>query len=156
MTVDIDPGYIVDPFRRTGKGFRETIKGVAPAAGADYAVTMDPRYVTLLESVFVHLVTDANAANREVVLEYRTGEALRFAVFGAPTVVTATTTVEYSFVAGLPSASWPIDSTILVPFEPLPLVGSESFRLHVVNMQATDALTLIRYTWQRFFTDESR
>jgi len=155
MTV-VEPPYLVDPYRRTKEGFRETIKGVAPAAATDFAVTMDPRYVTILTSVFVRLTTDANAANREVVLEYRTNEALRFMLMGAPVVVTANDVVDYAFEAGLGQPDWPIDDSIVVPILPHPLVGTESFRLHIVNVQAADTLTLIRYTWERFYTDDTR
>ena len=156
MTTIEDPRYLVDDGRRTRFGFRERIKGTAPAAGTDYAVTMEGRYVTRLVSVFCRLTTDANAANREVVLEYRDGETLRFALFGAPVVVTATDVVDYSFVRGMPSAAWPCDDSILVPLGDEVLLPSESFRLHVVNVQATDTLTLIRYTWERFYTDDAR
>jgi hypothetical protein len=156
MTITVEPPYLVDPFRRTERGFRETIKGVAPAAATDYAVTMDPRYVTVLTSVFCRLTTDANVASREVVLEYRTGEALRFALMGAPVSVSANDVSDYAFIRGLGQPDWPIDDSILVPLVPHPLVGSESFRLHIVSAQAADTLTLIRYTWERFYTDETR
>lgn len=155
MTETLDPPYLVDAYRRSQFAFRETIKGVAPAAATDYAVTMDPRYVTVLTSVFCLLTTDGTAANREVVLEYRTNEALRFMVMGAPVVVTATDTVSYSFERGLGQPDWSVDDSILVPLIPYPLCGSESFRLHIVNVQAADTLTLIRYTWERFFSDET-
>lgn len=155
MTV-VEPPYLVDPFRKTEHGFRETIKGIAPAAAADYSVTMDPRYVTVLTSVFCRLTTDANAANREVVLEYRTTEALRFMLMGAPVTVSANDVSDYVFERGLGQPDWPSDDSILVPLIPYPLVGSESFRLHIVNAQLGDTLTLIRYTWERFYTDELR
>ena len=120
------------------------------------AVTMDARYVTVLTSVFCLLTPDANVANREVVLEYRTNEALRFMVMGAPVVVTASDTVSYAFMRGLGQPDWPCDDSILVPLIPYPLIGSESFRLHIVNAQVADTLTLIRYTWERFYSDDVR
>lgn len=156
MTATIEPPYLVEPYRRTQRAFRERIKGVAPAANTDYAVTMEGRYVTLLESIFCRLTTDGNAANREVVLEYRDAETLRFALFGAGVVVTASSTYDYSFVAGRQESAWPVDTSILVPTVTMPLLPGESFRLHLVNGQAGDTLTLIRYTWERFLTDETR
>lgn len=156
MSTTVEPPYLVDDFRRTHRAIRERIKGVAPGAAADYAVTMEGRYLTRLEAVFCRLTTDGNAANREVVLEYRDGEALRFALFGAAVVVTASDTVDYSFVAERTESAWPVDDSILVPIVPLPLLPTESFRLHIVNVQAGDTLTRIRYTWERFYTDETR
>lgn len=156
MTVPVSPPYLTEPVDFTKHGFRESVKGASPAAATDYSVTLSPRYVTLLESVFVRLVCDATVANREVVLEYQTNEALRFAVFGAPVVATASQTVDYVFVAGPKTSEWPIDSTIMVGFTPLPLVGSEIWKLHIVNAQAADQLSRIRWTVRRFFTDSTR
>lgn len=156
MTTIDEPRYLIDDARRTGLGFRERVKGVSPAAAADYAVTMEGRYVTRLVALKVLLTTDANAANREVVLEYRTAEAERFALFGAAVVVTASDTVTYHFQRDIPEAQWSVDDSILVPIADYALLPTESFRLHIVNVQAADTLTVIRYTWERFFTDDVR
>ncbi len=126
--------------------------GVAPAAGADFAVSVGSAYPARLVSVFCRIVTSADAANREVVVEYRDADGLRFYVAGAPVVVTANTTQDYSFQFGLGQPDWPIDSTILVPLQPMLLVGSWSFRIHVVNMDNTDQLSLIRYVWQQYLS----
>ncbi len=156
MTQITDPPYLIEEARRTRLGFRERRKGTAPAAGADFSVSMEGRYVTRLVSVSVLLTTDGTAANREVVLEYLSSESVRFALFGAPVVVTATDTVTYHFQRGLVESAWSIDDSILVPIGDEVLLPTESFRLHVVNVQATDTLTVIRYTWERFFTDDVR
>jgi hypothetical protein len=148
--------YLVEPVKRTLAGMREHVDGVAPAAGADYALTMEGRYVTRLLSVFVRLTTDANAANREVVLEYRTNEAERFALMGAPVQVTANDVVDFVFQTGQGQAEWSVDDSVVVPLLPMFLVPTESIRLHVVNVQAGDTLTLIRLYWERWPTDEAR
>lgn len=156
MTEILEPPYLIPTSRPTSLGFRERIKGTAPGAGAHYAVTMEGRYVTRLVSLFVRLTTDANAANREVVLEYRDGESLRRALMGAAVQVTASDTVDYVFMRGQPESTWSIDDSILVPLVDDVLLPSESFRVYVVNIQAGDTLTLIRYTWERFYSDDVR
>jgi hypothetical protein len=156
VTVEIAPPYLVDEVKRTGRGFREHVAGVSPAAGAEYTVTMDPRYVTRMVSIFVRLVADANVANREVVVEYLTGTGLRFELAGAGLVITASTTVDFVFMRSQSQAEWTVNGSVLVPLSPLELEGSEAFKIAVPNIQATDQLSRIRYTWERFYTDQSR
>ena len=156
MTVTVEPPYLVDPYRRTERGFRERVNGIAPAAAADYAVTIEGRYVTRLVAIKCLLTTDANVANREVVLEYRDAEANRIMLMGAPVVVTASDTVTYVFQRGQGQAEWSCDDSIIVPLIDEPLTPGESFRLHIVNAQVADTLTVIRYTWERFYTDDTR
>lgn len=156
MTALLDPPYLVEPYKRTHAGFREHVLGTAPAAGADFTLPMEGRYVTRLLALRVRLVTDANVANREVVLEYLTGDALRFALMGAPVVVTAGDTVDYVFQAGQGQAEWPCDDSIIVPLVPVFLVPTEAIKLHVVNVQVGDQLSGIRILWERWPTDDAR
>ncbi len=124
----------------------------SPAAGADFTQAIDSAYPARLLAVFCRLVADGSAANREVVVEYRDAGGSRFYVAGAPVVATASTTTDYNFQIGLGQPDWPIDSTILVPLQPLLLLGSWSFRVHIVNVQATDQLSRIRFVWQQYLS----
>lgn len=146
-TIPIPVNDYLEPFGLPSLNF-----GAQPAAGADFTAAVDSAYPARLIAVFCRLVTDGNAANREVVVEYRDAGGNRFAVAGAPVVVTASTTTDYSFQHGLGQPDWPIDSTIIVPLQPFLLVGSWSFRVHVVNVQATDQLSRIRYVWQQYLS----
>ena len=150
------PTTILDPFATSRNAIRELVDGATPAAGADFVQTIEGRYVTRLVSVFARLVTDANVANRELVLEYRDENDDRFALMGAPVVVTASDTVDYAFGRHLGQPDWPCDDTILVPLLPTPLLPSWDFRLHLVNAQATDQLSRVRILWERFYTDVIR
>lgn len=156
MTTIANPPYLIDDVRRPTYGFRERVKGTAPAAATDFTQTLEGRYLTRLVNLSVLLTTDGNAANREVVLEYRSPEGVRFALMGAPVVVTASDTVTYHFMRGYPESAWSIDDSILVPLVDELLLPTESFRLHIVNVQAADTLTVIRFTWERFYTDDVR
>jgi len=137
-----------------GDGFRELVYGTSPAAAADFVQAIDGKYRTRLLSVFVRLVTDANAANREVVVEYRDASANRFMLSGAPVVVTATDTIDYAFDVWQGQAEWSVDDSVLVPLKPAILRPTEDFRIHVVNAQAGDQLSRIRFQWERFVRDE--
>lgn len=132
----------------------ELVFGANPAAGADFTQAIE-RYWTRLVSVFVRLDTDANVANREVVVEYRSGDTLRFALFGAPVTVPANDVVEYAFSAFQPRAEWEVDSSVIVPLGPQLLLPGQDFRIHVVNVQVGDQLDRIRFVQERFYPPDA-
>ena len=134
-------------------GLPALIRGVTPAAGADYVAEVDGRYFWRLVSVFCRLVTSGDVAEREVVVEYRDQENNRYAVAGAPVTADASTTVDYAFNAFAPEAVWPVDTTIVVPLPPMILNPTDDFRLHIVNASATDQLSRIRYRVEQFYSD---
>ena len=74
---------------------------------------------------------------------------------GAPVTVAASTTIDYAFSAFQGQADWPEDASILVPLHPLLLRPTDNFRLHIVNVQAADQLSRIRFVWERFYSDVS-
>lgn len=148
----LETGALLDPFA-IYPAIREPFIGTSPAAGADFSLKMEGRYTTRLVSLHCRLVADANVANREVVLEYRNDQGLRFALMGAPVTWPASTTVDYEFNAGQQTADWPVDSSVLVPLSQMWLPVGWDFRIHVVNIAATDQLSAIRGVWERYFTD---
>jgi len=148
------PGPVVPevdapPLRRYGPPV--LVYGANPAAGADFAQEVDAGYLTRLVSLFVRLDTDANVANREVVVEYRSGDNLRFALFGAPATLPANDVMEYAFSVYTPRAEWEVDSSVVVPLGSQLLFPSQDFRIHVVNVQVGDQLDRIRFVWERFY-----
>ena len=147
------PDALLEPLAVWGGGFQELVPGTSPAAGADFTQLIDGRYTTRPLSVFARLVTDGNAANRELVLEYRNDQNVRFAVAGAPVTVAASTTTDYYFGTHLGQPDWPADSTILVPLAPVFLRAGWNLRLHVVSAQAGDQLSRISILWERYSTD---
>lgn len=134
-------------------GLPEQRNGTSPAANTDYTKAIDGRYYARLITVFCRLVTDGNAANREVVLEYLDSGGNRFALSGASTTVPASSTYDYAFSAFQPEVVYPVDTSILVPLSPVLLGPTESFKLHLVNGQAGDQLSRIRYRWELFYSD---
>jgi hypothetical protein len=136
-------------------GLPEYVKGDAPAAAAHFVQAMEGRYHTRLISVICRLVTDANAANRTVVVEYRDDGDLRYFLNGAPVTQAASTTTDWFFNSFLGQPDWEVDGTILVPLAPLLLPPTHDFRIFVDNVQAGDQLSQIRFVWERFYSDTS-
>lgn len=139
------------PLRRYG--LPELVYGAQPAAGADFVQAVDGWYYARLVSLFCTLTTDANAADREVVVEYRDQDDARFALAGAPVTVSANSSVSFFFSAWQGQAEWQVDGSVLVPLPPLLLDPTYDFRLHVVNAQVGDQLSAIRFVWERFYSD---
>lgn len=154
MLADLPVEYLGEP-ASVIRGFRELLKGDSPAVATDFSYTLEGRYITRLLSLHVRLVADANAANREVVLEYRNDANLRYMLAGAPVTWPANTTVDYDFGVWQGQAEWVVDSSVLVPLPAAFLPAGYNFRVHVVNMQATDQLSAIRFQCERFWTDEA-
>ena len=123
----------------------------APAAGANFAQTVNDGLYWRLVSVAFRLVTSADVADREGTLEYRDQEGNVYDRMGAPVEVTADTTIDYVYSAFQPEAAWPINSTILVPLHPVLLPPGHSFNIVVVAIDNTDALSRIRYVVEKFY-----
>ena len=136
------------------RGLPELVFGDQPAAGADFSPVMDGRYYVRLISVFVRLVTSASVASREVVVSYEDASGNRFGLAGINTTVTATQTADYVFSVFQPEAVATVDSSALVPLPAMLLLPTQTFKLHVVNIQAADQLSRIRFTWEKFFSND--
>lgn len=137
------------PLRRYG--LPEYVRGDAPAAGAHFSQAIDGRYMTRFLTVFARLVTDANVANRTVLVEFRDDADRRYAMSGAPVTQSASSTNDWAFNAFQGQAEWEIDGTITVTLAPLLLPPTHDIRVFVDNIQVGDQLSLISFTWERFY-----
>lgn len=126
----------------------------SPAAGADFSYSVPGDFMVRLIAVYCKFVADATAASREVVLSYEDAGGNRFGLMGANTTITASNTGYYAFSAFQPEVIATVDSSVLVPLHPVILVPTQVFKLHVVNIQATDQLSQVRTLWERFFTTD--
>ena len=126
--------------------------GASPAANTDFVQVNEGRYYSRLISVFVRLVASATVASREVVVSIEDASSNRFCVDGINTTVTANQTADYSFSVFHPEAVATVDATALVPLSAILLRPTDQFKIHLVNGQAGDQLSRIRFVWERFFT----
>ena len=129
----------------------ELVFGANPAAAAHFVFDEDAGYWWRLLSVHVRLVTDANAADRQVVLEYRDIQDQRFDLMGINATQAASLTADYVFSAFQPGVVATVDSSSLIPLHPTLLYPGCDFRLFVVNVQAGDQLSRVRFQLERFY-----
>ena len=127
-------------------------RGATPAAGAEFTQKVDDGKCWRLLTLFVRLGTDANVADRTLRVLYRDAEGNVLHVNGNPVTYPASTTAEdFSFSCWHPRGEWEVAATNLVPLAPMLLWPGWDFHIDVVNIQATDTLTLIRFTAEKFY-----
>lgn len=134
-------------------GFPDVEPRTSPAAATDFTATVEGPYIERLLTVWCRLVTASDVGAREVVLQFLDGNGNVYRNCGAATTVAASTTIDYSFSVFQPVTEFPVDSTILVPLDPLLLQPSLKWRLHIVGVLTTDQLSRIRVSRERFYSD---
>lgn len=127
----------------------ELVIAASPAAGAEFTQAVDGYWWRLL-TIFVRIVTDANAANRTILIEYRDQAGNVYHRNGNPVTYPASQTEDFSFSCFHPRGEWEVSATNLVPLAPLMLPPTHVFAIAVTNVQATDQLSRIRYVVERF------
>jgi hypothetical protein len=137
------------PLRRYGPP--ELMFGTSPAAGADFSFADSSGYWWRLLSLHARLVTSADAADRQAVVEYRDVQDQRFNLYGDPVTTPANTTIDYVWSVWHPEGVWPVDSTIIAPLGWDLLYPGCDFRLHVAALDNTDQLSRIRFQVERFY-----
>lgn len=129
--------------------------GATPAAGQNFVRTVDDGHWWRLTSLFVRLVNDANAANRQVQLQYRDQEDNIYYISTPPVTWPASETHDHSFSAWTGQADWTSTLPTVVPLAPLLLQPGHDFAIVVSNIQATDALSRIRFVVEKFYAPSS-
>lgn len=136
-----------------GRSSQFTVLETAPAAGANFSVVLDSRWVWRFVSAEFTFTADANVANRIVLVEYQDANANVVEATGLGAVVAAN---GVATVHGSTAYTTALAVTNGHHFCPLPramMSGGGKVALVAANIQATDAFTLIRLTFDRFPTD---
>lgn len=133
-------------------GLPQYVIGANPAAGAHFTRTTDGNFFERYVSIAVRLVTDGNAANREVVVQYRDTDNNVYAQTGINATVAASLTADYFFNAYTPEVVATVNSSSLVPLPSQLLLPTHSMRIFIVNVQVGDQLSRIKIATEQFYT----
>lgn len=133
-------------------GLPEYVRRDNPAAGAEFTEELGGNFYVRLVCLFVRIVTDANAANRTVRLEYRDAADNVYHVNGNPVTYPASSTEDFAFSAFHPRGEWEVAATNIVPLGQLLLPPTHDFHIEVNNIQVGDQLSRISFVWERFYT----
>lgn len=144
------PALDAPPLHRYG--FPDVEPRTSPAAATDFSETITGPYIERLLTVWCRLVTASDAGARAVVVQFLDGNGNVYRTCGAAATTPESTTIDYSFSVFQPLTEFPVDSTILVPLDPLLLQPSLKWKLHIVGAQTTDQLSRIRVSRERFYS----
>jgi uncharacterized protein (DUF697 family) len=115
-----------------------TAAGADPAADGEQIYTVPTGQIFELYAVNFNYVTDANAANRRVILTIDDGATV-FAKSVAGAVQAASLTYNYTFAVGAPTMSAVVDLQLVNNLPgPLFLVAGDRIQTVTTNQQATD------------------
>lgn len=131
-----------------GRTFQNTILGVQPAAGANFALTLQPYdYWRLIAATFT-LTTSATSGNRYVTVTYSgVGPQIRTAD-GAAVLVTESTTAQ-RFIGSLNRgvSEWNTGTDVFFPLSGLWLQGGSILSINVGNIKTADQIASITLTF---------
>jgi len=96
-----------------------------------------------LQAANARLVTDANAANRVVTIDYLDPSGALTASNGGAAVQVASLTNDYRWQHDRGVAEWNVNTPLFAPLDPTLLPPGFQVRFTVANMQATDQLSAL-------------
>jgi hypothetical protein len=148
------PGFTA-PFT-SEQGYTDFFTPASPAAGANYSFTVGSLSVEYARIVAVTatLATDSNVANRLFALDYRSpraGTIIRNAATVLITASTAATVFQWDHAHSV--SEWQTGTPVFSPLVDIVLTTGWTVQLTVDNIQATDAITAIAVTLEKFYPD---
>jgi hypothetical protein len=148
------PGFTA-PFT-SEQGYTDFFNPASPAAGANYSFTVGSLSSTWVRIVAVTatLATDSNVANRLFSVDYRSGRAGTMIRNAATVLITANTSATvFQWDHAHTSSEWQTGTPVFAPLVDIILTPGWTVQLTVDNIQATDAITAIGVTLEKFYPD---
>lgn len=137
-----------------GRAFSEVLTVAKPAAGAGFTYTSQGNYWELLDSLSFQIVTDANAANRQVALTIKDGSGVALATLPAASVQVASLTYQYTFAHEFATFNTVVGLAVTAPLPWLFLQPGYTAVVSIGAVQVTDQVSNIRLQSQRFVTGD--
>lgn len=135
---------------------RELVTIDNPAAGGGLTRVIEAGYTVRPLALHFRIVTDGNAGNRTVYVQFQDDGGVAFASMLAPVNVAASTTVDFSFWRGLGQADWIGTTPILVPLMEAFLPPAYKIVVSIDTVKAGDQLSRIRLLQEKYPTDGPR
>ena len=137
-------------FFHPGGGLFQIISGTNPGDGNEIDETVSNGELWILKSVSLTLTTDANSANRKVLLHARN---ITLNLMSAPsnTIQLASTTKNYTWAHyGGVNDTNQLDTLLVGLPQDYPILAGMSIETETENIQAGDAYTNIRFVVEKF------
>jgi hypothetical protein len=146
-------GYALGQASGYGRSFQSVVRGVNPAAGASFSLTLDSRWVWRCVSAVFTLTTDANVANRYVTMEATQDDGASYAVSAPAVVFTAGGTARYVGSISQGVGEWNTGTDAFFHLAPVWMFGGSILTITVGSIQVGDTLTKIRFVFDRVPSD---
>lgn len=112
------------------------------SAGQDYTYTIASRFYPL--SVYCRVTTDATVADRNVAVEYRDGQGVRFTIAGSPVTLAASQRQTYNWHPVASAPQWPVTDAALAPLPQFWLTSPWIVAITVYGGSSGDLIDQIR------------
>lgn len=138
-----------------GESFQQVVAGASPAAGANFQLKPDARWIHRLVACSFTFVADANAANRQLTLEYKDAAGAAFCVDGRALVVTANLTRRFNGSIARGSGEDAANADAYFVLTPVFLIPGHTLNIIASAIQAGDQLSAIQFLFDRFPTGKA-
>lgn len=135
-----------------GRAFSQVLPQTSPAAATGFTYTNDGRYWEILDLIAFRLVTDGNAANRQITLTIADGGGVALATLPAGSVQTASLTYDYTWSTNLSTVNTVVSNALTSTLPDIFLQPLFSVTVGIGSAQAGDQISNIRLYAQRFVT----
>lgn len=135
-----------------GHAFSQVLRVTNPAAGAGLTYTNDGSYWELLDSLSFQLVSDANAANRQVTVTIRDGSGTALVTLPAASVQAASLTYQYTFSRDFSTFNTVVGLANTAPLPAIFLQPMFTVVVTVGTVQVGDQISNVRLYAERFVT----
>ncbi len=135
-----------------GRAFSEVVPVASPAAGAGFTYTVSGSYWERIAALAFTVVTDGNAATRQVLVAFKDGSATNIASTAGGGTQTATLTRLYSFTPNQTAASGLVGTSLLAPLPVIFLQPGFTMVVSITNIQVGDQISAIRVYREAFDT----
>jgi hypothetical protein len=137
----------LNPYNMNEFGYIQ-ILGANPAAGSNYTKTANTGLISQPALLSFRIITDANVANRTIMVYHARGAASSY-LGTYPQFVVANSDIYFSAFVGAPAGS-----SVLTSVQPLAIaefpffLPTDSIGIGLHNIQAGDTITSIRIYWK--------
>lgn len=135
-----------------GHAFSQVIRPANPAVASGFTYTNDGSYWELIDLVAFKLVSDGNAANRQVTLTIKDGDGIALATLPAASVQTASLTWNYTWSTNFNTFGTVVALAVTSPLPEILLQPTFSVTVAIGSAQAGDQVSSIRLYAERFVT----
>lgn len=135
-----------------GHAFSEVVAVPSPAVDSGFTYTQAGQQWAILDTIAFRLVSDSNAANRQVTLTIADGGGVALATLPAASVQVASKTYDYTWSTNFTTFNTVIANVITAPLPIIFLQPEYSVTVAIGAKQAGDQVSNIRLYAEQFVT----